>query len=199
MQNIGAVDSLEFVGPVTHIDLSNNLLESLEDIESVSELKVMNASYNMIRRVADLHFLDQLMYLDLSNNCLEELDPEVLPSQLSFLKLQGNPICKQEGYRPRFVRELANLKKIDDTFVTKQERRDCGCDLSSSGTEEEEEEEEATSPGSEGEDPETPGAERAVSGRKPKMTGEPNAQQQCLCGLTTSVDPRHRLVSQWTG
>ncbi|XP_063685911.1 uncharacterized protein LOC134819736 isoform X2 [Bolinopsis microptera] len=119
-------ESLQLLIQLSTLDLSYNIISSIENIQGLPYLRELDLSHNNISDTDALHMKMgnitnlnlshnkiQLLYgferlfsleeLDLSHNCVEQLN-EVnrlsnLP-QLENLSLLGNPISKKSAYRP---------------------------------------------------------------------------------------------------
>jgi len=91
IQNIGHARFL------VHLDLSSNLIQTIENLSQLARLRTLNLSCNRIRQVSGLGGLHSLVSLDLSYNCLEKLEgflevhgPQY---QLRCINLHGNQIA----------------------------------------------------------------------------------------------------------
>ncbi|XP_072492135.1 leucine-rich repeat-containing protein 36 isoform X2 [Notamacropus eugenii] len=87
------------------LDLSRNLISSLQGIEYLSSLQDLNLYYNNIPSLAEVSRLQALP-------CLKELD------------LRLNPVVRKDtAYRLFAVHMLQNLEKLDDRVVRDSERK----------------------------------------------------------------------------
>ncbi|XP_068941990.1 leucine-rich repeat-containing protein 36 [Petaurus breviceps papuanus] len=87
------------------LDLSRNLISSLQGIEYLSSLQDLNLYYNNIPSLAEVSRLQALP-------CLKELD------------LRLNPVVRKDtDYRLFAVHMLQNLEKLDDRVVRDSERK----------------------------------------------------------------------------
>ena len=67
--------------------------------------------------------MSSLVLLDLSSNLIEEYDEKRdLPKNLSYLRLNDNPVASTEDYRKCNVLALANLVELDKVKVLEAER-----------------------------------------------------------------------------
>lgn len=80
----------------TILDLSNKALNSIpSDLFEYNIITKLNLSNNKLSELdPSIKNLKNLKELDLSNNQITTLPREILSIDLSHLKLQGNPICK---------------------------------------------------------------------------------------------------------
>nr|XP_060625094.1 leucine-rich melanocyte differentiation-associated protein [Anolis sagrei ordinatus] len=123
------------------LDLSFNLLKSLEGLETFSGLEELILDNNLLGNDLQLPRLPHLHTLTLNKNQITELESlldhlsEVVPA-LEYLSLLGNTACpnelvckdKDEGdyqrYRYFVLHKLANLKFLDSRKVSKTEREE---------------------------------------------------------------------------
>ena len=93
--------------------------------EQMPNLKFLALQDNQIEEWFDLRSLKSLEFLDLRNNKLPSDGAANLPPQLIVLKLQGNPLCGENGkfgYRKDFVSSLTELTELDKIEVQVAER-----------------------------------------------------------------------------
>ncbi|KAM6442184.1 leucine-rich melanocyte differentiation-associated protein [Liasis olivaceus] len=123
------------------LDLSFNLLRSLEGLQTFSSLEELILDNNLLQNDLRLPNLPHLHTLMLNKNQITELEglldhlAEVAPS-LEFLSLLGNSACpnelvckdKDEGdyqrYRYFVLHKLTNLKFLDSRKVSSKEREE---------------------------------------------------------------------------
>ncbi|XP_032087412.1 leucine-rich melanocyte differentiation-associated protein [Thamnophis elegans] len=123
------------------LDLSFNLLRSLEGLQAFSSLEELILDNNLLQSDLHLPSLPHLHTLMLNKNQITELEglldhlAEVAPS-LEFLSLLGNSACpnelvckdKDEGdyqrYRHFVLHKLTNLKFLDSRKVSSKEREE---------------------------------------------------------------------------
>ncbi|XP_042192536.1 leucine-rich melanocyte differentiation-associated protein [Callorhinchus milii] len=121
------------------LDLSFNLLRSLEGLEAFSCLEELILDNNLLTNDLQLPRLPHLHTLTINKNQITELDSlldhlaEVLPF-LKYLSLLGNKACPNElvsldndesdyqRYRYFILHKLTNLKFLDARKVTRKER-----------------------------------------------------------------------------
>ncbi|XP_070608114.1 leucine-rich melanocyte differentiation-associated protein [Erythrolamprus reginae] len=123
------------------LDLSFNLLRSLEGLEAFSSLEELILDNNLLQSDLRLPSLPHLHTLMLNKNQITELEglldhlAEVAPS-LEFLSLLGNSACPNElvckdmdegdyqRYRHFVLHKLTNLKFLDSRKVSHKEREE---------------------------------------------------------------------------
>ncbi|XP_069741572.1 leucine-rich melanocyte differentiation-associated protein isoform X2 [Narcine bancroftii] len=123
------------------LDLSFNLLRSLEGLEEFICLEELILDNNLLRSDLQLPGLPHLHTLTINKNQISELDglldhlAEVVPL-LKYLSLLGNQACPNElvsldndesdyqRYRYFVLHKLPNLKFLDSRKVTKKEQEE---------------------------------------------------------------------------
>lgn len=126
--------SLQGVKPVAAsldtLTVDGNRLASLESSLAVMELPLLtelNAAGNLLTSLGSLGAkCPRLEVLDLSDNRLADL-PAVLASlggltDLAELRLAGNPVAREPGYRAAVCAALPSLQVLDDAEVGPEER-----------------------------------------------------------------------------
>ena len=100
-----------------HLDVSNNLLTTLEGLEYCQSLETINASYNNIQFVDGLtSFHTKLIELDISYNEVEQLEnlrSLCLCSTLQTLHIRGNPVSFDRSMRHLILHMLPNVRLLD--------------------------------------------------------------------------------------
>mmetsp|Transcript_12541 Transcript_12541/g.22745 ORF Transcript_12541/g.22745 Transcript_12541/m.22745 type:complete len:633 (-) Transcript_12541:3075-4973(-) len=113
------------------LDISQNLLRSLDGISNLVSLQTLNVSKNYLATKAsilDVGKCSNLASLDLRNNQLEDEDGGILQvfdqmGRLSALYLTGNPVVKHtKHYRKTLVNRFERLTYLDDKPVDEHER-----------------------------------------------------------------------------
>ncbi|PIK56688.1 hypothetical protein BSL78_06410 [Apostichopus japonicus] len=140
-ENIGEIDHMEVLGPVTNLYLQQNFIEKIENLESLMEIRFLVLSGNKIKVVENIELLDKLQFLDLADNLIENLDPEQFPKSLMILNLTGNPCFAKNGYRLEVIKSLPRLKQLDGEMVTDKERREAGHEIVSESDEDSDDDE----------------------------------------------------------
>lgn len=90
---------------LVHLDLSCNKIVNIDEIGCCQNLSVLYLHGNCI---ADVHTLEPLLSLP----------------KLTTLTVHGNPLVAQSSFRYWLIRNLPNLRRIDFSPVTNQERED---------------------------------------------------------------------------
>ena len=93
------ISNIEFLNKLTKylpglvsLDLSNNAIEDLSPVGSLSELEDLTLNYNKITSISSLATLRNLDYLSLNHNSIEDLTSLVQCSSLSILDITHNKI-----------------------------------------------------------------------------------------------------------
>ncbi|XP_071667912.1 leucine-rich melanocyte differentiation-associated protein isoform X4 [Patagioenas fasciata] len=133
------------------LDLSFNLLRSLEGLKTFSYLEELILDNNLLGNDLRLPRLPHLHTLTLNKNQISELESlldhlaEVVPS-LQYLSLLGNMACPNElvckekdeddyqRYRYFVLHKLTNLKFLDTRKVTRREREEALASSDSAST-----------------------------------------------------------------
>jgi len=128
-----------------HLDLSYNMINSLEINEEIINLSKINLSHNCIKYIGNLSKVPKLQYLNLAFNFIEKINENIdsqnlceldlsnnmvsdilsisqgikTMKKLKILKLDKNPMCLMKNYNPNNVlNEFNQLEKIDDFIKT---------------------------------------------------------------------------------
>ena len=111
------------------LSLCQNELSSLAGLESQSELKRLDVSFNKIRRLEALEsvpFTDSLIFLDLRGNLIDDIGEVRCLASLTALRslyLRGpdgedaNPCCSHASYPEAVVRIMPLLEVLDGSHV----------------------------------------------------------------------------------
>jgi protein TilB len=108
--------------------LQNNLIERLENLTRMRDLRYLNVALNNIRVIENLHSCEALDKLDLTVNFIgidrlrESLTHLALLPKLRELYFTGNPCTQFSAYRQLCVLELPTLQRLDGSDVTRSER-----------------------------------------------------------------------------
>lgn len=105
--------------------LQNNLLERIENLSHLKDLRYLNMAVNLVRRIDGLESCEFLNKLDLTCNYVEDLESIKNLRHNMFLKhlyLIGNPVCQIPGYRHYVVALLPQLETLDGQEITRTER-----------------------------------------------------------------------------
>mmetsp|Transcript_20554 Transcript_20554/g.65597 ORF Transcript_20554/g.65597 Transcript_20554/m.65597 type:complete len:632 (+) Transcript_20554:151-2046(+) len=123
-------DSFRGLSALVTLDVSQNMLQSLQGIEHLTALQSLNASSNRLETpesVSALAKCQALTCVDLQKNALED-DEAVLGivdqnTNVSALYLAGNPLVKRiKYYRKSLVNRFPRLSYLDDRPVDPRER-----------------------------------------------------------------------------
>lgn len=131
-ENIGFIDNLELMSSkVTNLYLQNNKIQTIENLECLTNLRFLTLSGNKIRKIEGLSLFKHLGLLDLSQNLIQTFDIDELPQSLIILNLRDNPCTHMSDYRGSIIQDLHNLKQLDGTEVSRTEKREVGFAVSS--------------------------------------------------------------------
>ena len=85
--------------------LNNNVLEEIQNLESLPSITTLNLAYNRIKKFTGLKTLASLHTLDLSNNVIEEIPEEQIVglNKLSILKLGHNKLSSYSAIKPLVI------------------------------------------------------------------------------------------------
>ena len=103
-------------GGLLELNLSYNLLTSLQPLEQITQLQVLLAGGNRISSLIGLAGLGRLELCDARFNYVEktsELRLLSMNTSLRTLSLGGNPVAKQPSYRPSLASILPGLLILD--------------------------------------------------------------------------------------
>ncbi|EAX90893.1 Leucine Rich Repeat family protein [Trichomonas vaginalis G3] len=147
------IEGLNTLKKLQTLYLSENCIEHIEGLDELDQLENLILSFNYIRKIEGLEKCKSLTFLDLeankiggSNDCLdgirhcenlqilrltnnklteiESLDVLETLKDLRVLHLDGNPVVRQfKTYRRTLISTHKNLRHLDDTPVTDEERR----------------------------------------------------------------------------
>lgn len=105
--------------------LQNNLIEKIENLYHLKDLRYLNLAVNSITKIEGLESNEMLQKLDLTVNYVTDLlSVENLKSNYNLreLSLLGNPVTRIKGYRLFVVGTLPQLQLLDSEEITKTER-----------------------------------------------------------------------------
>ena len=99
---INDLDGLGHCKNLMILDLSNNFIDDISDISTLSHLHEIYLAGNQIGYIDALSFCSQLKIVDLSFNMIDDISPLFVLEELEYVNIAGNPIPKQQ---------IAKLKK----------------------------------------------------------------------------------------
>lgn len=96
---------------VTHLHLQNKKIRTIENLEIVTNLKVLYLYDNIIEKIENLSFSNVLQYIYLQNNLIKEIPNLNIPT-LKKIYLDDNDISVVTG--------LQNCSKLEELHVARQ-------------------------------------------------------------------------------
>uniref|UniRef100_A0A1I8PPT5 Leucine-rich repeat-containing protein 56 n=1 Tax=Stomoxys calcitrans TaxID=35570 RepID=A0A1I8PPT5_STOCA len=105
---------------LTHLNVSNCGLNSLDGTGGFPNLRVLVADDNMIQRPGSLSDLPLLQHFSVRHNRISELGILTflgMCANLLEIDLRGNPVCHQPLYRQTLQRNIATLQVLDGVPV----------------------------------------------------------------------------------
>ena len=105
---------MDLPGTLTNIDMSHNHIARITGLGKCFDLRVLNLSHNRIRTITGVEHLRELAELDVEKN---DITSNLAVRALSFnrnlqvLKIEGNEITRDPGYRVTLQVLLPHLKK----------------------------------------------------------------------------------------
>eukprot|EP00916_Digyalum_oweni_P025078 GHVL01041387.1.p1 GENE.GHVL01041387.1~~GHVL01041387.1.p1 ORF type:complete len:162 (-),score=37.17 GHVL01041387.1:407-892(-) len=130
---IREISGLDCLSNLRTLNISSNYIKKIENLEKCILLETLYISKNHIGAASDdtgiecLVENDKLSVLDISDNYIDEIDVlEVLKKMksLAVLYMKGNKVLEKiKNYRKRMIKELPQLKFLDDRPIFDDERR----------------------------------------------------------------------------
>ncbi|XP_075163698.1 uncharacterized protein LOC142236322 [Haematobia irritans] len=105
---------------LTHLNVSNCGLNTLDGTGGFPNLRALVADDNMIQRPGSLADLPLLQHLSLRHNRISELGILTflgMCANLLEIDLRGNPVCQQPFYRQTLQRNIATLQVLDGIII----------------------------------------------------------------------------------
>lgn len=121
---ISVIEGLDNL-PIRELDLSHNDILSLEGLQRLPCLSALKISHNNITTLAPLRSMNTLTFLDVGHNVLANIRQVEFLKEHSYLQslvMTGNPCFEKAHYRLRVVYRLPNLKTLDRTAVSYEEK-----------------------------------------------------------------------------
>lgn len=121
--SLAGLDKLEI------LSIGRNCLKRLDGLEAVNTtLQELWVSYNVLEKLSGVERCSRLRVLYASNNKIKdlaEIDRLAGLEHLEDLLLVGNPVCGDDeaAYRAGVLRRLPQLKKLDGRLVSEEERQ----------------------------------------------------------------------------
>ncbi|KAJ3142129.1 hypothetical protein HDU90_004402 [Geranomyces variabilis] len=117
-----AMTNLDRFANVTHLYLQHNKIARIEGLEYLPSLRFLILAHNKITQIEGLDECWELRLLDLSHNEIEHVDAEMLPPDVTYILLAGNPCARLPAYRLELIQRMSDLAEIDEEPVTERER-----------------------------------------------------------------------------
>jgi hypothetical protein len=111
---------------IKNINLWGSNLDDIHIIRQLSNLEVVSLSVNKISTLADFAGCPRIQELYLRKNNVADLNEIYHLQNLKYLKvlwLSDNPCAQESLYRPFIIKALPQLKKIDSTEISEEERQ----------------------------------------------------------------------------
>jgi hypothetical protein len=95
--DIGDLDGIGHCILLTTLDLSNNLIDDIADLSSLSHLREVSLSGNRIGYIDALGYCLRLKIVDLSYNNIDDISPLLGLEELEYVNLIGNPVDERQA------------------------------------------------------------------------------------------------------
>lgn len=118
---ITKIENINHLSELRVLNLANNLITTVENLNGLISLTELNLRRNLIEQVNGLSHCPRLQRIFLSNNRIEKFDNIGSlkdAQQLSELALDGNPIFHHKGYFEFCITTCPNLKHLDLRKIT---------------------------------------------------------------------------------
>jgi len=122
--HIFKIQNLQHNSQLEALYLAQNQLKTLDGIEPLANLSVLNVRGNFLSRVAEkLKPLDQLRKLCVTENKIKSMEEiENLPRSIADLYVSPCPVSELPFFRLQVIRQLPQLRTLDDQVCTPQEK-----------------------------------------------------------------------------
>lgn len=122
---ITKIENINHLSELRVLNLANNLITSVENLSGLSSLTELNLRRNLIESVTGLINCPKLQRIFLANNRIDKFDSITSlkdAPQLTELGLDGNPIFHHKNYFEFCLSTCANLKHLDLRKITPEMR-----------------------------------------------------------------------------
>lgn len=122
--NIKVIEGLDGL-LIQELNLEGNQLLTLKGLDKLDRLTTLNAGGNNIKSLSALSPCRSLKNVDLRNNKIvniRQVEFLIEIPWLDILILTGNECCSKSQFRARVIYRLPNLKKLDRTLVSSEEK-----------------------------------------------------------------------------
>jgi len=117
-RGIHVIQNLEmFGGVLTELYLQYNSISTMENLESLTGLKILALHGNRIQKVEGVEHMSHLEYLNLSENQVSELDVDALPESLEALDISDNPLQMDADLREDIIIALPELLMLNNKRI----------------------------------------------------------------------------------
>ncbi|KAF8571321.1 hypothetical protein P879_01600 [Paragonimus westermani] len=115
LADILKIDNLWRFKNLVKLQLDNNIIEQIEGLDHLVQLKWLDLSFNNIEEIGGLNSLINLEDLSLYNNRISKLEnmDKLKKLQLQSLCIRGNPLCDEEELSLALCAYLPNLVYVD--------------------------------------------------------------------------------------
>ena len=119
-QGIQQIDNLEFFSNIRSLLLQYILISKIENLDFLVSLESLSLEGNNIAYISGISTLYNLIYLNLANNKIVLLSLSEIPSDISILKIGGNPCTEEESYRSEVIEHFELLEELDNISVLEE-------------------------------------------------------------------------------
>jgi len=122
---ISKIENINHLSDLRVLNLANNLIKNVENLQGLDSLTELNLRRNIIEKVQGLNQCGNLQRVFLSNNKIAAFENIACLkdcAQLSDLTLDGNLIFSKKGYIDFCLKSCPSLKQLDMRKVTPEMR-----------------------------------------------------------------------------
>lgn len=115
------------IGNVVKINFTGRELQDISLIRQMTNVEVLSLSVNRISTLVDLQFCKNLKELYLRKNDISDLREICYLQNLPFFEalwLAENPCTTDPNYRLTVIKNLPQLRRLDDIFIDELERKE---------------------------------------------------------------------------